>query len=112
MGKLSLVTVALVKENMVGLGKIPFLKRNTDSISGCGFLGDGRDYCVCGIIPGLSLFIFLWEYNKQSVSCLSLPFGKAFHFPFGPRGLQKIDSFSIIAQPELNRVTQWGTSSD
>lgn len=60
MGKLSLVTVDLVKENMVGLGKIPFLKRKMDSISDCGFLGDGRDYCVCGIIPGLSLFIFFY----------------------------------------------------
>lgn len=39
---------------MVDLGKIPFLKRNRDSTSGCGFLGDGLDY-VCGIITGLSL---------------------------------------------------------
>lgn len=64
MGKLSLVTAELVKENMVGLGKIPFLKRNTDSISGCGFLGDGRDYCVCGILPGISLFFYGSAINR------------------------------------------------
>lgn len=67
MGHLSLVTVELVKENMVGLGKIPFLRRNTDSISGCGFLGEDLGYCVCGIITGVRLFIFLREYNKQTV---------------------------------------------
>lgn len=66
MGHLSLVTVELVKENMVGLGKIPFLKRNTDSILGCGFLGEDLGYCVCGIITGVRLFIFLREYNKQT----------------------------------------------
>lgn len=74
-------------------------------------LGDGLDDCVCGIIAGLSL-LFLWEYNTQNISCLSLPFGKAFYFPFGPRGLQKTGSFAIIAQPELKHVTQWGKNSD
>lgn len=49
MGNLSLVNAKeCVKENMVGLGNIPFSKITTDSfISGCGFLGEGLDYCVC-----------------------------------------------------------------
>ena len=38
---------------------IPFLERNADSISGCGFLGDDLDYCVCGIITGVSFFLFM-----------------------------------------------------
>ena len=54
-GNMSLVTIGLLKENMVGLGKFSFLKRNMNSISGCGLLGDGLDYCVCGIITGVSL---------------------------------------------------------
>lgn len=49
-GDLSLV--GLLKENVVGLGKFSFLKRNMNSTSGCGFLGDDLDYCVCGIVSG------------------------------------------------------------
>lgn len=57
-GNLSPVTVEFMKENAVGLGNIPFPSRNTDFISSYGFLGDGLDCCVCGIITRVSLFIY------------------------------------------------------
>lgn len=60
LGNPSLIAVEFTKENIAGLGKIPFLNRNTDFISGYGFLGDGLDGCVCGIITRVSLLLFFY----------------------------------------------------
>lgn len=58
MGYLFFVVVEFVKENMVGFGKIVFLKRNMVFVLSCGFLGDGSYYCACGIIIGIRLFFY------------------------------------------------------
>lgn len=82
-GNLSSVTVELVKENIVGLGKIPSLNRNTDFSSGYGFLGDGLDCCVCGVISGVSLFFFYGSTINRAFPALVCHLEKLFISPLG-----------------------------
>lgn len=79
------------KENMVS---VSLLQRNTDSISGCGFLGDGRDYCVCDIITGVSLFFYGSTINR-TLPALLCHLDKLSISPLGLRDYKRQTPFQL-----------------